>query len=140
MNGSFKDLKVYRKAYELATEIFRVSQTFPKEERYALMDQIRRSSRSVCANIAEAYRKRRYIKHFTSKITDADGEASETLVWIDFARDAVYLKDNSYDSLAEGYEEVGRMLGGMADHPERFLPKTVQVSDDLAAQYGFDDD
>ena len=139
MNGSFKNLKVYRKAYELAMEIFRVSQTFPKEERYALMDQVRRSSRSVCANIAEAYRKRRYMKHFTSKVTDADGEASETLVWIDFARDAGYLADDIHDSLVEGYEEVGRMLGGMADHPERFLPKAIQISDD-SSQYGFDDD
>ncbi len=139
MDGSFKDLKVYRKAYELAMEIYRVSPTFPKEERYALMDQVRRSSRSVCANIAEAYRKRRYMKHFTSKVTDADGEASETLVWIDFARDAGYLADDIHDSLVEGYEEVGRMLGGMADHPERFLPKVTQISDEPSI-YGFADD
>jgi len=78
--GSFKDLKVYQQAYDLAMEIYHLSQTFPKEETYALTDQIRRSSRSVCANIAEAYRRRRYVKHFAAKITDADGEASETLV------------------------------------------------------------
>ena len=137
--GSFKDLKVYQRAYELAMEIFRISHKFPKEETYALTDQIRRSSRSVCANIAEAYRKRRYIKHFTSKITDADGEASETLVWVDFARDAGYISADIHKLFAQGYQEVGKMLGGMADHPERFLPKDHRVSDDLLA-YGLDDD
>ena len=139
MSGSFKDLKVYRRAYELAMEIFRVSRTFPKAETYALTDQIRRSSRSVCANIAEAYRKRRYTKHFTSKITDADGEPSETLVWIDFARDSGYISDNVHNSLIDGYQEVGKMLGGMADHPERFLPKSFQISDELSI-YGIDDE
>lgn len=123
MNGGFKNLKVYQLAYQLAMEIFELSKKFPKEETYSLTDQIRRSSRSVCTNIAEAYRKRRYPKHFTSKITDADGEASETVVWIDFARDCKYISDEVHDSLILKYEEVGRMLGNMADHPEKFQPK-----------------
>ena len=79
--GSFRDLKVYQQAFRLATEIFLITKSFPKEERYALTDQIRRSSRSVCANLAEAYRKRMYVKHFAAKITDADGEASATRAW-----------------------------------------------------------
>ncbi len=128
--GSFKDLKVYQRAYELAMELYSISKTFPKEEIYALTDQIRRSSRSVCANFAEAYRKRRYVKHFVLKLTDADAETSETLVWLDFARDAGYLSISEHDRLVEGYQEVGRMLGSMADHPERFLPKDSQVSEE----------
>lgn len=109
-------------AYELATEIFYISKSFPKEETYALTDQIRRSSRSVCSNIVEAYRKRRYPKHFTSKITDADGEASETIVWVNFAKDCSYISKNIYQNLIKRYSEVGRMLGSMANHPERFIP------------------
>ena len=129
--GSFKDLKVYRLAYDLAMEIFHLSQAFPKEETYALTDQIRRSSRSVCANIAEAYRRRNYVKHFASKITDSDSEASETLVWIDFARDSGYISDEVRDSWVERYEEVGKMLGGMARQPERFLPPGARISEEL---------
>jgi four helix bundle protein len=83
MESGFKSLKVYQMAYELAMKIFTITKGFPKEEVYSLTDQMRRSSRSVCTNIAEAYRKRIYPKHFSSKITDADGEASETLVWLD---------------------------------------------------------
>ena len=124
MNGSFKDLKVYQMAYQLAMEIFELTQKFPKHEAYSLTDQIRRSSRSVCTNIAEGYRKRRYPRHFTSKITDADGEASETTVWLDFAKDCGYITDDFHQSLTKRYEEVGRMLGSMADNPGRFLPKS----------------
>lgn len=123
MNGSFKDLKVYQKAYNLAMKVHDISKTFPKEEKYSLTDQIRRSSRSVCANIAEGYRKRRYPKHFTSKMTDADGEASETMVWLDFAKDFSYLNIDEYSSFLTEYEEIGKMLGEMANHPEKFLPK-----------------
>jgi len=123
MSGGFKDLKVYQLAYELAMEIFNLSKTFQKKETYSLTDQIRRSSRSVCTNIAEAYRKRRYPKNFTSKITDADSEASETTVWIDFAHDCGYIVTEIHDSLISRYEEDGRMLGSMADHPEEFIPK-----------------
>jgi len=137
--GSFKDLKVYQKAYKLAMEIYNISKIFPKEEVYALTDQIRRSSRSICANIAEAYRKRRYVKYFVSKLTDADGEASETLVWLDFARDAGYISVDVYQALADGYRDVGRMLGTMVIHPERFLPKEGRVSEDEFT-YGLEDE
>lgn len=123
MDQFFKSLKVYKLSYEIAMEIFELSKSFPKEEKFALTDQIRRSSRSVCANIAEGYRKRRYIRHFSSKITDADGEASETMVWLDFACDCQYLSLDIKERLQLQYSEVGKMLGGMATHPERFLPK-----------------
>ena len=117
-----KDLKVYQMAYKLAMEIFEESKTFPKEERYALVDQIRRSSRGVAANIAEGFRKRRYPNMFVSKLADADGESTETQTWLDFAHDCEYLKKDRHRRLVEGYEEVGRMLGGMMAHPERFTP------------------
>ena len=121
--GGFKDLKVYQMAYKLAMEIFEISKSFPKEERYSLTDQIRRASRSVCSNLAEGYRKRRYPKHFVSKMTDADGEASETQVWVDFSFDCRYITSEVRDSLQSGYDEVGRMLGGIANNPEKFIPK-----------------
>jgi len=123
MDYSFKSLKVYQLSYELAMEIFEITKSFPKEERYSITDQIRRSSRSVCSNIAEAYRKRRYPRNFTSKITDSDGEASETIVWIDFAYDCKYINNDIKDKLLKQYEEVGRMLGSMANNAEKFLPK-----------------
>lgn len=123
MENSFKKLKVYQLSYALAMEIFEISKRFPKEERYALTSQIRNSSRSVCANLAEAYRKRIYPKPFTSKITDSDGEASETSVWIDFAHDCNYIDAALKDNLLSRYREVGRMLGSMSNHPEKFLPK-----------------
>lgn len=119
----FKSLKVYQLAYELAMEIFELSKKFPREETYSLTDQLRRSSRSVCTNLAEAYRKRRYPKSFTSKISDADGEASETMVWIDFSKDCKYLDELKHTALMNKYHEVGKMLGSMADNPSKFIPK-----------------
>jgi len=124
MNIGFKSLKVYQLAYRLAMEIYVISKQFPKDEIYSLTNQIRRSSRSVCANLAEAYRKRRYPRHFTSKISDADGEASETMVWIDFAKDCNYIDYKKHELLITEYNEIGRMLGAMADNPEKFLPKS----------------
>ena len=118
----FRDLRVYQMAYRRAMEIFRLSKSFPREERYSLTDQIRRSSRSVTTNVAEGYRKRRYPKHFVLKISDADGEASETQVWLDYARDCGYLDARERDELVAAYEEIGRMLGGMIEHPERLVP------------------
>ena len=100
--------------------IFRETKDFPKEERYALTDQIRRSSRSVAANFAEGYRKRQYPKLFLSKLADADGEATETQVWLDFAFDCGYLTKETYIALLEGYEEVGRLLGSMLASPDKF--------------------
>lgn len=118
----FKKLKVYSLAYELALKIFVITNEFPDEEKYSLTDQIRRSSRSVCTNIAEAYRKRRYPKYFVSKITDADSEASETMVWIDFSKDFKYLNDKVYLELISKYDEIGKMLGSMSNQPEKFIP------------------
>lgn len=115
-----RDLKVYQLAYKLAMEIFNESKTFPKEERYSLIDQIRRSSRSVVANIAEGFRKRRYPNMFISKLADADGEATETQVWLDFGYDCGYLSKERHDELVSGYEEIGRMLGSMMAAPEKF--------------------
>jgi four helix bundle protein len=117
-----KDLKVFQLAYQLAMRIFQASRSFPSEERYSLTDQIRRCSRSVAVNIAEGYRKRQYPNAFVSKMADADAEGAETQVWIDFARDCGYLCAELSQELAAGYEEVGRMLGGMIAHPERFTP------------------
>ena len=119
----FRDLRVYQLAYSLAMEIFRLTKNFPSEERYSLTDQIRRSSRSVAANIAEAYRKRQYTKAFVNKVSDADGEATETQVWLSISKDCGYMDAETAARLTSNYEEVGRMLGGMLANPERFLPK-----------------
>ena len=123
MNNGNKDLKVYQKAYKVAMEIFLITKSFPIEERYSLTDQVRRSSRSVCVNIAEGYRKRIYPKHFVSKLSDADSEAGETTVHLDFAKDCGYIDENKYKLLIEHYSEVGKMLGSMMTSPEKFLPK-----------------
>src|SRR6266704_820358 len=116
---SHRDLEVFQKAFDASMEIFHLSKGFPAEERYSLTDQIRRASRSVAANIGEGYRKKRYPKMFVSKMGDADGEATETQVWLDFARDCGYLSPQRQAKLTAGYEEVGRMLGGMIGNPER---------------------
>jgi len=118
----FRDLRVYQLAFRLAMEIYEETKSFPKEERYSLTDQIRRASRSVAANIGEGYRKKRYPKMFISKMADADGEATETQVWLEFAVSCDYLPRERQLRLIEGYEELGRMLGGMIAHPERFAP------------------
>ena len=117
-----RDLRVFQLAYRLAMQIFKESRMFPKEERYSLTDQIRRSSRSVAGNIAEGFRKRRYPNMFVSKLADSDGEGSETQVWLDFARDCGYLTNESYRELTAGYEQAGRMLGVMIANPEKFKP------------------
>src|SRR5215207_7678304 len=117
-----RDLKVYQLSYKLAMEIFHLSKAFPKEEKFSLTDQIRRSSRSIAANIAEGFRKRQYPKMFVSKLADADGEATETQVWLDFARDCNYLLPIHHAELIKGYEEVGKMLGTMMSMPEKFAP------------------
>jgi four helix bundle protein len=119
-----QDLEAYRAAYALAMEIFRVSKGWSAEERYSLTDQIRRSSRSVCANLAEAWGKRRYVAHFTSKLTDADGENLETQTWLNFAHDCGYLDEVVFAELIQASEEVGRLLGGMLAKPESFCLKS----------------
>ena len=121
-----RDLKVYQQAYKLAMDIYNTSKRFPKEEKYSLTDQMRRSSRSVAANIAEGFRKRQYPKMFVSKLADADGEAAETQVWLDFARDCEYMSPKLQAELTKGYEEVGRMLGAMMSMPEKFMPRNLR--------------
>ena len=119
--NSATDLIVYQKAYALAMRIFGVSKRFPSEERYSLTDQIRRASRSVCANLREAWAKRRYAAHFVSKLTDCDGENSETDTWLDFAKDCGYLVEKDYLELKDATREVGKMLGSMINAPSKFL-------------------
>ena len=117
-----RDLKVFQLSYKLAMEIFHLSKGFPREELYSLTDQIRRSSRSVAANLAEGFRKRRYPNVLVNKLTDCDGEATETQVWLDFAFDCGYLSRDNRDRLTEQYEEVGKMLSSMMANPKRFAP------------------
>ena len=116
----YRDLKVYALAYQLALDIHEITKKYPKEEKYSLTDQIRRSSRSVPANLAEAWKKRRYEKAFISKLIDCAGEAGETEVWLDFSKDFGYIKDNQYQQLMERYDEVNRMLYGMIDKADKF--------------------
>ncbi|MBW7918442.1 MAG: four helix bundle protein [Anaerolineales bacterium] len=122
----FRDLRVYQLAYKLAMDIFRESKSFPKDEKYSLTDQMRRSSRSIAANIAEGFRKRQYPKMFLSKLADADGETAETQVWLDFALDCEYLSKEEHDELLSQYEEIGRMLGAMMSMPEKFIPANLR--------------
>lgn len=118
--GTYKDLLVYKKAFKLAMDIFEISKRFPKEETYSLTDQIRRSSRSVCANFAEAYRRRKYPAHFMSKLTDSDAENAETEVWLDFSLAYHYITDKEYQVLLAKKEEVGRLLGDIIKNPEKY--------------------
>lgn len=110
----------YQKCFDLAMKVFVISKSFPKEETYSLTDQIRRSSRSVCANISEAYRKRRYEKHFISKLTDADAENSETQVWLQFAFACDYISKSQIGPLIKQSEEVGKLIQYMIDNPGKF--------------------
>jgi len=118
---SAKELTVYTKAYDFAMKIFLLSKSFPNEERYALTGQIRRSFRSVCLNLREAWAKRRYEAHFISKLTDCDGENSETDSSLDFARDCGYINEQQHIELTSLNKEVGKMLGSMINNPSSFL-------------------
>ena len=118
--GGYRDLKVYVLSYDLALQIFEITKEFPKEEKYSLVDQIRRSSRSIASNLAEAWKKRNYPKMFISKLIDCSGEASETEVWLDFSRDFGYLNEEKYSLLISKYDEVNRMLYSMINQPEKF--------------------
>lgn len=121
--NSAKDLEVYKKAYKLAMGIFYITKSFPVEELYGLVAQIRRSSRSVCLNLREAWAKRRYEAHFISKLTDADGENSETDSALDFAIDCGYITNEQHKTLTNECAEIGKMLGSMIRNPESFLIK-----------------
>ncbi len=117
---SFKDTTVYKKAFAQAMEIFEISKSFPKEETYSLTDQIRRASRSVCTNIGEAYRKKRYEAHFISKLTDADAENSETGVWLDFSLACKYIQVDVHKRLSNENEEIGKLIGHMINNPSKY--------------------
>ena len=128
---SFRDLVVYKKARQLSSEIFQITKTFPREEMFSLTNQIRRTSRSIGAQIAEAWAKRRYERHFVSKLTDADGEQQETQHWLDTAVDCGYLSQSQAAALDEKCAEIGRLLGGMVAKADRFCgtsPKLVRES------------
>ena len=120
---SYKELEVYKLAKSLSKEIFELSKQFPKEEMYSLTDQIRRSSRSVGGQIAEAWGKRKYERHFVSKLTDADGEQLETQHWIDTAHDCLYVSGDACAGLLERYQIVGRMLSSMIRKASSFCKK-----------------
>ena len=114
------DLEVYQMAFEAAMEIFELTKNFPKEERYSLTDQIRRSSRSVCANLAEAFRKRKYPKSFVAKLSDSEGEAAETQVWLSFSLRCQYIDDSTAQRLNNAYEQIIGKLVNMALQPEKW--------------------
>lgn len=116
-----KELEVYQLAYSLAMRVFELSKSFPPEERWALTGQIRRSSRSVCLNLREAWAKRRYEAHFVSKLTDCDGECNETDTALDFAKDCEYISVEDHAELTAMNRSVGRMLGSMLKNPAPFL-------------------
>jgi len=115
-----KDTKVYKLAFSLAMEIFQVSKKFPKEETYSLTDQVRRSSRSVCICLLEAYRKKIYPAHFISKVTDSDMENSETSGWLDFSLACNYIDEKAYNALLERNAEIGKLLNHMINNPEKY--------------------
>ncbi len=122
MIRSHRDLHVYQEALAAAMHVYEASKSFPPAERFSLTAQVRDSSRSVCANIAEAWRKRRYPKSFVSKLSDADAEAAETLVWLDFTSHFGYLSDVLYKELADQYDHICRQLTLMMAEPQKWSP------------------
>jgi four helix bundle protein len=118
--ATHKDLRVYQAAFSVAMDIYKLSKSFPSEEKFSLTDQIRRSSRSVCANLAEAFRKRRYPKNFISKLSDCEAEAAETQVWLDFALACNYIDQVTYEQLYKEYDNIIGMLVKMIAEPEKW--------------------
>lgn len=118
--GVYRDLIAYKKAYSLAMKIFHASKKFPGEERFDLTNQIRRSSRSVCANMAEAYRRRRYPAHFVSKLWDSLSENCETEVWLYFAKDCTYITSDQFNEFISKNNEVGKLINYMIQNPDKF--------------------
>ena len=116
----FRDLEVYKRAFEAAMTIFQLTKGFPAEEKYSLVDQIRRASRSVCANIAEAWRKRRYLAVFKNKITDSMQEGSETQCWLEFSLACQYIDQSTFDKLDNEYEQIIAMLNSVEKNAEKF--------------------
>ncbi len=119
--GHYKKLLAYQKAYKLAMDIFIFSRNFPAEEKYSLTSQIRRSSRSVCCNLGEAYRRRKYQSHFLSKLTDCLSENTETDIWLDFAKDCGYITDEQHKIWVNLNNEVGNLLFHMINNPDKYL-------------------
>ena len=119
--GDYRDLIVYQKAYKLAMDIFEISKRFPPEEKFSLTDQIRKASRSVCANFVEAYRRRKYKAHFIAKLTDSETENAETQVWIDFSKDCKYITSEEHRDLSFRNDEVGKMIWNMIKNPDKFI-------------------
>lgn len=117
---SYKELRVYQAAIDAAMRIFEITKGFPREERYSMVDQMRKASRSVCANIGEAWRKRRYPAHFSSKLSDSEGEAEETRVWVDLALRCRYISDGEAKELDDTYDGILGQLVRMIDHPEQW--------------------
>ncbi|MGN6294747.1 MAG: four helix bundle protein [Chitinophagaceae bacterium] len=118
--GYYKELIAFKKAYELAMRIFQITKGFPGEEKYSLTDQIRRSSRSVCANLAEAYKRRRYKDYFIRKLNDAESENLETEIWLDFSKDCFYINNEEHTSLTLLNTEIGKLLFYMINNPDKF--------------------
>ena len=116
----FRDLEIYRRAFDAAMRIFKVTKEFPAEEKYSLVDQIRRASRSVCANISEAWRKRRYIAVFKNKMTDSMQEASETQCWLEFCLACKYIDQETFDKLDDEYEQIIAMLNSVERNAKKF--------------------
>jgi four helix bundle protein len=132
----FRDLIVYQKSRQLQREILKLTKSFPREEMFSLTDQIRRSSRSIGANIAEAWAKRRYEKHFISKLTDSDGEQMETQHWIETALESEYIDQKTSAFSIEKCLEIGRMLGGMMEKSEMFCGEPPRaIREDSAAYF-----
>ena len=117
---NFKSTKIYKKSFDLSMEIFEATKSFSSAEKYSLIDQIRRSSRSVCSNLAEAYRKKRYPANFISKLSDCDAENSETNVWLDFALACGYMDQGVHQNLVSKNEEIGKLLHHMITNPDKY--------------------
>ncbi len=126
--ADFKNLTVYKKAFEQAMNIYEISKEFPDEEKWSLTSQIRRSSRSVCSNLGEGYRKRLYENHFISKISDADMENTETQVWFDFALACNYIDTNKFIELNSHSEEIGRLLNHMILNPSKYTSSNTRIT------------
>ncbi len=128
----FRDLKVYQRSFECANYIYKLTKTWPSDERYSLIDQIRRSSRSVSSNIAEAWRKRRYPAHFVSKLSDADSEIAESQTWIDFAHKCGYMSQEDFAKIDAAYERISGGIVRMMAEPEKWCFKLTIVKEDVA--------
>jgi len=121
--AGFRELKVYQNAFQAAMMIFEITKSFPQEEKYSLTDQIRRSSRSVCSNIAESWRKRKYPAHFVSKLSDSAGEADETRVWLDFSLKSRYINEKTYEDMDDRYDHILGQLTKMMSEPDNWKIK-----------------